>query len=74
MGRLMELNMWNRRPLMSASDLEMVSYTTRRVAKALAEAPHWQIIEMYWNTAVQQNNILSIAFEARIKQILKEVC
>jgi len=33
-GRLLELNMWNRRRLMSASDLKMVSYATRRVAKA----------------------------------------
>jgi len=66
--------MWNRQPFMSASDLEMVSYETRCVAKALAEAPHWQIIETYWNTAMQQNNIWSIAFEARMKEILKEVC
>jgi hypothetical protein len=73
-GRLLELYMWNRRPLMSASDLETVSYATRRVAKALAEAPHWQIIETYWNTTMQQNNIWSIAFEARTKEILKEVC
>jgi len=43
---------------MSASDLEMVSYAKRRLVKALAEAPHWQIIEKYWNTAMQQNNIL----------------
>jgi len=73
-GRLLELYMWNRRPFMSASDLETVSYATRRVSKALAEAPHWQIIETYWNTAMQQNNIWSIAFEARTKEILKEVC
>jgi len=73
-GRLLELCIWNRRPFMSASDSEMVSYATRRVAKALAEGPHWQIIEMYWNTAMQQNNIWSIAFEARTKEILKEVC
>jgi len=66
--------MWNRQPFMSASDLEMVSYATRRVAKALAEGPHWQIIEKYWNTTMQQNNIWSIAFEARTKGILKEVC
>jgi hypothetical protein len=38
-GRLLELNMWNRRPFMSASDLETASYETQRVAKALAEAP-----------------------------------
>src|SRR5882757_5409018 len=37
-GRLLELYMWNRRPFMSASDLETESYATRRVAKALAEA------------------------------------
>jgi hypothetical protein len=74
MRRLLELYMWNRRPFMSASDLETVSYATRRIAKALVEAPHWQIIETYWNTAMQQNNIWSIAFEARTKEILKEVC
>jgi hypothetical protein len=70
----MELYMWNGRPFMSVSDLEMVSYATRRAAKALAEAPHWQITEKYWNTAMQQNNIWSIAFEACTTEILKEVC
>jgi hypothetical protein len=40
----------------------------------LAEAPYWQIIETYWNTAMQQCNIWSIAFEARTKEILQEVC
>jgi len=40
-SRLLELYMWNRRPFMSASNLETVSYATRRIAKALAEAPHW---------------------------------
>jgi len=74
MGRLLDLYMWNRRPFISASDLEMVSYATRHVVKALAEAPHWQIIETYWNTAMQQNNIWSIAFEVCTKEILKEVC
>jgi len=39
-GRLLEFSMWNRPPFMSAIDLEMVSYAKRRVAKALAEAPH----------------------------------
>jgi len=39
-GRLLELNMWNRRPFKSSSELETVSYATRRVAKALAKAPH----------------------------------
>jgi hypothetical protein len=66
--------MLNRWPFMSASDLETVSYATRRVAKALAEAPHWQIIETYCNTAMQQNNIWSIAFEACTKEILKAEC
>jgi len=65
MGRLVELYMWNRQPLMSATGLETVSYATRRVSKALAEGPHWQIIETYWITAMQQNNIWSIALEAR---------
>jgi hypothetical protein len=51
-SRLLELYMWNRLPFMTASDLETVSYARRRIAKALAEAPHWQIIEMYWNTAM----------------------
>jgi hypothetical protein len=54
--------------------LEMISYAMRRVSKALAEAPHWQIIETYGNTAMQQNNIRSIAFKARTKEIVKEVC
>jgi len=66
--------MWYRQPFMSASDFEMVSYATRCVAIAIAEAPQWQILEKYWNTAMPQNNILSIAFEACTKEILKEVC
>ena len=74
LGRLLELYMWNRRPFMSACDLETIRYTTRRVAKALADAHYWMIIERYWNTAMQQNNIWSIAFEAHTKEILKEVC
>jgi hypothetical protein len=39
--------MWNRRPFMTASDMEMVSYVTRRAVNPLAEDPHWQIIEKY---------------------------
>ena len=66
--------MWNRRPFKSASDLEMVSYATQCVVKELAEAPHWQIIETYWNTAMQQNDIWSTAFEACTKKVMKEVC
>jgi len=66
--------MWNRWPFKSARDLETVSYATRLNVKVLADAPHWQIIETYWNTSMQQNNIWSIAFEARTKEILKEVC
>jgi hypothetical protein len=72
-SRLLELYMWNIRPFMSASDLEMVCYAIRLVAKALADAPHWQILETYWNTAMQQNNIWSIAFDRRTKEILKDV-
>jgi hypothetical protein len=73
-GRLMEPYVWNRQPFMSASNLEMVSYATRRAVKESAEAPHWQIIEKYWNTAMQENNIWSIAFEGCTKEILEEVC
>jgi len=73
-SRLLELYILNRQRFMSASNLEMVSYTTRRVANAFAEATHWQIIEMYCNTAIQQNNIWSIAFEAHRMTILTDVC
>jgi hypothetical protein len=66
--------MWNRRLFMSASDFGMVRYATRRIGKALGEAPHWHIIETYRNTTMQQNNICSIPFEARTKEILREVC
>jgi hypothetical protein len=68
-GSLLELYMWNRRPFMSASDLEIVSDATRRIAKASAEAPYWQIIETYRNTAIQQNNIWSLAFEKHTMEI-----
>jgi hypothetical protein len=40
-GSVLELYLWNRCPCMSASELETVSWAKRRVAKALAEAPHW---------------------------------
>jgi hypothetical protein len=66
--------MWNRWPVVSARYLETVSYGMRHISKALAEAPHWQIIETYWNTAMQQNNIWSIAFEVHTKEFLKEIC
>lgn len=42
--RLLEVNMWNRRLCISASNLERVSYATRCVAKALAAATHWQVV------------------------------
>ena len=71
--RVLELNMGNQWLFMNASDTEMVSYATWGVVKALAEALHWQIIEKYWNTTMQQNNIWSIAFKVRTKEILKEV-
>jgi hypothetical protein len=73
-GRLLELYMWNRRPLMRTSNMKMVSYGMGRTAKELAEASHWQIIETYWNTATQHLIIWSKAFEARTKEILNEVC
>jgi len=73
-GRLLELYMWNRQRFRSATYLEMVSYAMRRVAKALAEAPQWQVIEKYWNTAMQQNTNWSIALAACTKEILKDVC
>jgi hypothetical protein len=73
-GRLMELYMWNRWPFMSTSGLQMVRYVTQHAVKVVADAPHWQIIEKYRNTAMQQNNIWSIAFEVCTKNIVKEVC
>jgi hypothetical protein len=57
MGTLLELYMCSRQPFMSASHLEIVSYATQRIAKAFAETPQWQILQTYWNTAMQQNNI-----------------
>jgi len=44
--------MWNRQLFENARDLEMVSYGRRCIAKAFAEAPHWEITETYWNTAI----------------------
>ena len=73
-GRLRELYMWNIQSCISASDLETVRYATRCVSKAVAEGPHWQIIETYWNTAMQQNNIWSVVFQVRKKEFLKKVC
>jgi len=73
-GRIMYLYMWNRQPFMSASDWEMVCYATRRIAKALAEAPPWLMIEKDWITDMQRNNIWSLAFEACTQEILKEEC
>ena len=66
--------MWNRWRRISASKFEKVSYAMRHVAKTLAEAPPWQMLETYWNTTMQKNIIWSIAFEARTTEILKEVC
>jgi len=40
-GRLRELYIWQRPLFMSASDLETVSYATRRFVKASVEALHW---------------------------------
>jgi hypothetical protein len=59
---------------MTASDFVIVSYAMQRTVKALAEPPHWQIIEKYCNTTLQQNNIWSKGFKACTKEILNEVC
>jgi len=74
MGRLQELYTWTSQLFMSARDLDIVCYAMRRVGKALAEAAPWQMRETYWKTAMQQNNIWSIAFEGPTQEILKEVC
>jgi len=71
-GRLMEHAMWHRLPWMCESNLVVVHYAMRRIAKALAEAHHSQLIGNGWNTSMQQNNISSIAFELCKKMILKE--
>jgi len=73
-GSLMELYMWNKQPFVGASDFERVSYGTQRAGKQFSEAPHLQTIAKYWYTAMQQNNIWFIAFEACAKEILKDVC
>jgi len=73
-GRLLELYMQNRWPCISRSDLEMVSYGTWRVVKALVEALPRQIIETYMNTTMQQNKIWSIEVQGSTKEIPKEVC
>jgi hypothetical protein len=73
-GILLELYMWNRWPLMSACNMETVSYATWCVAQVLAEASYQQMTVMYWNTSMQQNNIWSIAFVTCTKKMLKEVC
>jgi len=72
-GRLLELYKWIIGLCMSASDLEMVSYARPCVVKASAEAALWQIREVLEHRYAA-NNIWSIAFEARTKEILQEVC
>jgi hypothetical protein len=52
----------------------MISIAMTRIAKAVAKSPHWQIMEKYWNTPMQQNNIWSIALEACTKEIWNKVC
>jgi hypothetical protein len=59
---------------MRATDLEIASFSTQHIAKVLADAPQWQIIEKFWNTAMQQNNISPIACEPHTKEILNEEC
>jgi hypothetical protein len=58
---------------MRTSNLKTVTYALQLIAKGLPEALHWKIIETYWNTAMQQNNIWSIPCEERRKEILKVV-
>jgi len=69
MGRLLDLHTWKKQLFRSVCDLEIVSYAMRCVLKQFAEAPHWQVIETYKNTTMQQNNIWSTAFEAHTKEI-----
>lgn len=59
---------------MSASDWQMPSDATQHFVSALADALHWQIIEQYWNTSKQQNNIWSILFEGCTNKIWKKIC
>jgi len=73
-AKLLELYMWKRRPFISTSDLVTVSYATGRGSKPSSEAPYWQMIQTYWNTAMQQNNIWCKAFEPPPNEILKDVC
>jgi hypothetical protein len=40
-GRHQKLYMSHLQPLTSSRDMEMVSYATKRILKALAEDPHW---------------------------------
>jgi hypothetical protein len=63
--------MWNTQPCMSGSNLKIVSYALRRIGKALPEASHWQIIETYWNTSMQQYNILVHSIQATHKDDLE---
>jgi hypothetical protein len=74
MGRLRKVYMPNRCLLIWEGDVATVSNATRRIAKALDDAPHWQILETFRNTVRQQNNIRSIISEAHTMEILKEVC
>ena len=50
--------MCNRWPFMIGRDFEIIRYATRHILKAFAEAPHRQIIEKYWNTTMEQINLL----------------
>jgi len=54
--------------------MEMVCYAAHCSAHAIADTPDRQIIETYWNTAVQEHKICSIALEAHTKEILKQAC
>jgi hypothetical protein len=68
-GRLPKLYMWNIWLFMSVRDLEMVGDATKRIVKTFTKAPHWQKIQKHCNTAMEQNNIWSIAHVAHPEEV-----
>jgi hypothetical protein len=73
-GRLLELVLLNRWLCMTAHGLQMVCYATQCVDNIIAPSSYWQIVEKYWNIAIEENNIQSISFEACTLKLLNEVC
>jgi len=70
---LLNIYIPNRGLFISAINLEIVRYAMQRIAKALCKAPHWQILERYWMTTMQQNITLYITLEEWTREILKEL-